>query len=44
MVAIQDETGINLCPSGDTTFAQVGDNNVKLIGFDDHRQYTVGII
>jgi hypothetical protein len=42
MVAIQDETGENLCPTGKSTFAQNGAIEVPLIGLDDKRQYSLG--
>ena len=44
MVAIQDETGANLVPAGNRTFAKVGSIEVPIIGLDDKRQYTLGMV
>jgi hypothetical protein len=43
MVLIQDELGENLCPVGETSFAQIGSIDITLIGKGDKRMYTLGV-
>lgn len=44
MVLIQDESGENLCPVGERSYAKVGSVDVSLMGKGDKRQYSLGIL